>query len=127
MTALVSPRLQGAKSRRESQLSLGRAFWLLAGLRLTRWRRRLRGLWRTPADALKGSRRVSSPAAGSLGLLLWLGLMLGTYCLQSFQALAGLMRQLGPESLPRHAAVLSSLQVLCLVSFSLTGEGTHAS
>lgn len=47
--------------------------------------------------------------------------MLATYCLQSFQSLANLVRQHGPESLLRHATLLASLQVTCLVMLMLPG------
>lgn len=126
MTSLASSESTATtQSSHEHELSLARAFWLLARLRLTRWKNwKRQGFWRpAPASAASPSRRTATARGrAGLGLLLWSALFIAWLCWQSFRLFEGLAREHGAEGLQGRAALFSSLNVSCVLMMSLLGS-----
>lgn len=104
------------------QLSLARIFLLLARLRLVRLQRRGLG-WRPASRAT--SRGEMPGASKGAGVLLWFLLLLFSFGVQSLTSLMALVRAHGSTSLLRHAPLLASLQIACLLTLAIGSRRTN--
>lgn len=124
MTSLVSSEpARAAQGSRSASLSLARAFWLLVGLRFTRWENRLRlGLRRARSSAMGPRRRGSTTPSTSVALVFWLAVMVLLFCVKSLETFDDFARAHGVERLQGRAIFLSSLTVVSLLLMALPGN-----